>query len=170
MKIKCIKDVVMNSSKKETAYFSGKIYEATEKERDMRAEDEQGDEMHWISGPGDKWFNEHFEVVGREATRATEISFPILNNLTPTTESCTAKVLEEVGELFRLIGKGQGQSGEKIEVMEQGYLATNMIAEALDVAQSAVTMAHTLATEHDINLEAMMEAHAMKLRNRGYLK
>jgi len=110
----------------------------------------------------------HFER--QEKVDKISISFPILNNLTPTVPSCTNKLIEELGELLQIIGKGQGQSGEKLGVKEQSYLATNMIAEAFDVAQSAVTMAHTLATEYDIDLVGMMEAHTMKLRERGYLK
>ena len=64
MKIKCIKDVVMNSSKRETAYISGKIYEAINEGREgFRAEDEQGDKRHWISQPGDIWFDKYFEII-----------------------------------------------------------------------------------------------------------
>ena len=98
------------------------------------------------------------------------IVFPLLNNLTPTVESCTMKLIEELGELMQLIGKGQGKSGEKIDPREEQYLAANMIAEALDVAQSAVTMAHIIGLANNIDLDAMIEAHAMKLRERGYLK
>jgi len=62
MKIKCIKDVVMNTLKKETAYISGKIYVAIYDGRYIRAKDEQGNKNHCLS-KGDEWFNEHFEIV-----------------------------------------------------------------------------------------------------------
>ena len=111
---------------------------------------------------GDKW---HWKPkVG-----VNNITFPILNNLTPTVESCTAKVLEEIGELFQLIGKGRRLSGETIEQAEE-RLEISMIKEALDVAQAAVTMAHVVCNKHGIDIDMMMMEHRAKLYERGYLK
>jgi len=98
------------------------------------------------------------------------IALPILNGLTPTTESCTMKVLEEVGELMQLIGKGQGKSGEEL-TCAGGKIdwAIRAIMEAIDTAQSAITMAHTMCEEHNIDLSEMMDIHSMKLAKKGYL-
>lgn len=99
----------------------------------------------------------------------TGIIFPILNNLTPTIESCTMKLIEELGELMQLIGKGQGKSGETLKKKTDRW-AIDTISEALDVAQSAITMFHTLSKEYGINSDIMMEIHEEKLKERGYLK
>lgn len=99
------------------------------------------------------------------------IIFPILTNLTPTVESCTMKVLEEVGELMQLIGREQRKSGEKVGFVgrkRDWVIAT--ISEAIDTAQASITMAQTLCEEHNINLNVIMEEHERKLRERGYLK
>jgi NTP pyrophosphatase (non-canonical NTP hydrolase) len=98
----------------------------------------------------------------------TGITFPILNNLTPTVESCTMKVLEEVGELMQLIGKGQGRSGENLINIGDTW-AVYSISEALDVAQSAITMAHMLCEKYEFDLETMMKRHTNKLKEKGYL-
>ena len=110
----------------------------------------------------------HREWIANGRPR-TGVTFPILNGLEPTTDSCTMKVLEEVGELMQLIGKGQGKSGEK-KLFSDGEWATNTVAEALDTAQAATTMAHTISKEYGLNLGAMIELHKMKLIERGYLK
>lgn len=107
--------------------------------------------------------------LAREDQANKTISFPILNNLTPTVESCTMKVLEEVGELMQLIGKGQGKSGEK-NWLEFHDLAVATVKETLDVAQAAVTMAHTICKEHNLSLDVILEKHEKKLYERGYLK
>lgn len=96
------------------------------------------------------------------------IIFPILNGLTPTTESCTMKVLEEVGELMQLIGKGQGKSGESSDVTNLIW-AIRSVEESLDTAQSAITLAHTLCKEYDIYIDVMMEKHEKKLKEKKYL-
>ena len=100
------------------------------------------------------------------------IVFPILNNLTPTVESCTMKVLEEVGELMQLLGKGKRMSGETELTVEQveEEIHMSMVMEAFDVAQSAVTMADILCKKHGIDLGMMMMDHKEKLYERGYLK
>lgn len=97
------------------------------------------------------------------------ITFPILNGLTPTVESCTMKVLEEVGELMQLIGKGQGKSGEPKSVMNLIW-AVRSVEESLDTAQSAITMAVTLCKEFGIKIDEMTGKHEKKLRDKGYLK
>lgn len=96
------------------------------------------------------------------------VTFPILNGLTPTTINCTMKVLEEVGELMQMIGKHSGVSGEK-QTMSDEVRIRRTIFEALDVAQSAVTMAHTLCELYELSLESFVERHESKLRQKGYL-
>ena len=97
------------------------------------------------------------------------ISLPILNGLTPTVESCTMKVLEEVGELMQLIGKGQGKSGEKGNIADIMW-AVRSVEESMDTAQSAITMACTLCEEYGIDINEIVKAHEEKLREKGYLK
>jgi len=101
-----------------------------------------------------------------------KITFPILNNLTTTVQGCTNKLIEELGELLALIGKGHQQSGESDKTVEQIVedIEMNMVMEAFDVAQSAVTMAHTLCKKHGIDMEMMLRDHRQKLYDRGYLK
>ena len=97
------------------------------------------------------------------------ISFPILNNLTPNLHSCTLKVLEEVGELMQKLGKGQGANGEKVDENRPKW-AVETVCEAIDTAQSAITLAHTLCKKYDFDLEELMELHESKLKTKGYLK
>lgn len=96
------------------------------------------------------------------------ISFRRLNGLTPTTESCTMKVLEEVGELMQLLGKGRGASGED-QAMEDAVLSINTAFEALDVAQAAVTLFNVLVDMDGLEGEEMVARHEAKLREKGYL-
>lgn len=120
--------------------------------------------------------NDHCEFCSKEYSEwkngSETISFPILNNLTPTVQGCTNKLIEELGELLTLIGKGHQQSGESEQTVEQitEDIEMNMVREAFDVAQSAVTMAHTLCSKHGIDMEMMMRDHRNKLYERGYLK
>jgi len=97
------------------------------------------------------------------------IIFPILDNLTPTIESCTMKMIEELGEFLRIISKGKGLSGEKRWDKTENNLALEMISEAFDVAQSAVTMIHTISNQYGINVDVQRNRHEMKLKERGYL-
>ena len=97
------------------------------------------------------------------------IVFPILNNLTPTVDSCTSKVLEEVGELFQLIGKHKGASGEE-QIMLPRAWTIRMALESIDVAQSAITLAQTLCEDYTLNFDYLMQQHEDKLTERGYLK
>lgn len=94
-----------------------------------------------------------------------QISFKKLNGLTPTIESCTLKLIEELGELLQLIGKGQGMSGENAPPALPG----RMIEEAFDVAQSAVTMIYTLADRYSVDVDQFTKYHLEKLEEKGYL-
>jgi len=97
------------------------------------------------------------------------ISFHRLNGLTPTVKSCTLKVLEEIGELMQLLGKGQGASGEAQRETGRSWAVCSVI-ESIDVAQSAITMAYTLCEEYGIDIDIMIDGHEKKLREKGYLK
>ncbi|AFL99501.1 hypothetical protein Desde_1069 [Desulfitobacterium dehalogenans ATCC 51507] len=101
------------------------------------------------------------------------LQFHKLNGLTPTVESCTMKLIEELGELLQLIGKGQGSSGEKMNLQPEleawETLESRMIDEAFDVAQSAVTMIFTLCEKIGYNPLLWEQAHENKLRDKGYL-
>jgi NTP pyrophosphatase (non-canonical NTP hydrolase) len=100
------------------------------------------------------------------------ISFPILNNLTPSTHSCTLKVMEEVGELMQKLGKGQGANGERESPLyiDKQKWAVETVCEAIDTAQSAITLADVLCKEYGFDLEELMELHESKLKEKGYLK
>jgi NTP pyrophosphatase (non-canonical NTP hydrolase) len=100
------------------------------------------------------------------------IEFKRINGLTPTVESCTMKLLEEVGELMQLLGKGHRLNGESELTVEQQVEKIDMrtVEETLDVAQSAVTMAYVLCDKHGIDISMMMMDHIEKLYDRGYLK
>jgi len=113
--------------------------------------------------------SEGIGALGRQMNQVS-ISFPALNNLTPTVESCTMKLIEELGELLQIIGKGNQMSGElpRLKTGERNPL--RLIEEAFDVAQSAVTMIYTVAEKWDIDIEYQRELHEKKLRDRGYLK
>lgn len=110
--------------------------------------------------------NKHYGYVKWES-RNEVITFPKLNNLTPTEESCTMKLLEEVGEVFALIGKGRNLSGEQHDGL---YTPHSTIAELMDVAQSASTLIMLLAEKNNIEILEIMKWHEEKLRQRGYLK
>ena len=117
--------------------------------------------------------NRLLEKYGRNnpAPEAGRIVFPILNNLTPTTESCTMKVIEEVGELMQMIGKEQRKSGEELcYAGRKRDWAIATIQEALDTAQASITMAVQLCKEYEVDLDNSMTVHNMKLVEKGYLK
>jgi hypothetical protein len=99
------------------------------------------------------------------------ISFFILNNLTPTLESCTKKVFEEIGELMQLLGKGQGESGESTveRLNNQSKWVRRTAEEALDGAQSLVTLFCVLLDEPN-DREIALQGHIKKLRKKEYLK
>lgn len=96
------------------------------------------------------------------------ITFPRLNGLNPTLESCTWKVFEEVGELFQLLGKGQGLSGEQTDT-DHAEWVYKTISEALDGAQSLCTLIHVLAKENNVDIQGEVFRHEEKLRKKGYL-
>jgi len=106
-----------------------------------------------------------------DETKAKQISFPILNNLTPNLGSCTKKVLEEIGELMQLLGKGQGESGETTveRLNNQSEWVRRTAEEALDSAQSLVTLVCVLLDEPN-DREIAMQRHVEKLKSKGYLK
>jgi len=102
--------------------------------------------------------------------RDKKISFPICNGLTPNISSCTAKVYEEIGELMQLLGKGQRQSGELIEQLNNhNDWVMRTVEEALDGTQALVTLVCTLLDEPG-DIEIAMERHIEKLKQKGYLK
>ena len=94
------------------------------------------------------------------------ILFPILNNLRPTEQSCTFKLLEEVGEVMQIIGKKSKASGEIVGSFD----AEELIMEYMDVAQSAVTAINVLCKKYCYDLNIVSELHEGKLREKGYLK
>lgn len=99
------------------------------------------------------------------------IHLPRLNGINPTLESTVIKLSEEVGELARLIGKGQKMSmedNEEVNVMQLTWL-DEIVGELLDVAQTTVTMAFKLEEDFGISLEEGLERHLEKLKRKNYL-
>lgn len=94
------------------------------------------------------------------------ISLPRLNNLTPTLESTTLKLMEESGELAQAIGKLRGMSGEK---PDQSWLDST-VRELLDVAQTAVSMMFVLEEHYGVDIEKARKDHIAKLKAKGYIK
>jgi NTP pyrophosphatase (non-canonical NTP hydrolase) len=97
-----------------------------------------------------------------------QISLPKLNNLTPTLESTTLKLLEEAGELAQAIGKFRGMNGEQIK-LNHDKVMTMITKELLDVAQTAVTMMYVLEEQYGVNLQAALNEHVEKLKAKNYL-
>jgi NTP pyrophosphatase (non-canonical NTP hydrolase) len=102
-------------------------------------------------------------------TEYKTIALPKLNNLTPTIESTTLKLMEEVGEFSQVVGKFRGLSGEK-EIYEKKEITKKMVEELLDVAQVAVSLMFVLEDEYDINIDESVEHHITKLKNKNYIK
>jgi len=102
-------------------------------------------------------------------TNFKEISLPKLNNLTPSLESTTLKLMEEAGELAQVIGKLRGLNGEKVNLKEQEIME-KISEELLDVAQVAVSMMFVLEDEYNINIEGKLRDHIEKLKKKGYIK
>lgn len=95
------------------------------------------------------------------------VTLPRLNRLSPSLESTALKIMEESGELAQAIGKLRGLSGERQRLEEEE--AMQMVArELVDVAQTAVTMMFVLEEQYGIDLEAILQEHLAKLRNKGY--
>lgn len=126
-------------------------------------------ELVTINGLCDMCRNPEVPTYFPRKKQNKSITFHELNGLTPTVESCTLKVLEEVGELMQLIGKGQGLSGE-VKSGDELSLASDMMSEAFDVAQSAVTMIYTLSDKYNMPIDGYNYVHEHKLIERGYLK
>lgn len=96
------------------------------------------------------------------------LSLPKLNQLNPTLESTALKLMEEAGELARVIGKFRGLSGEKVSLDEE-TVVDELAKELLDVAQTAVTMMFVLQDQFEINIEDALKDHYTKLEAKGYL-
>jgi len=110
-----------------------------------------------------EWFHPKYEQF---------VLLPKLNNLTPTLESCTMKVLEETGEVMQLLGKGQRKSGESkdsILVIDDTEYGILLACEAMDLAQSAVTMMYETCRRFGIIEEDVIKAHKEKLLAKGYM-
>ena len=97
------------------------------------------------------------------------IALPKLNNLKPTIEGTTLKLMEEVGEFSQVVGKFRGLSGET-KVYEHNELTQKMAEELLDVAQVAVSLMFVLEEEYGINIDESLDKHIEKLRNKNYIK
>ena len=96
------------------------------------------------------------------------LSLPRLNQLNPTLESTTLKLMEETGELAQVIGKYRGLSGENI-VMDEETVIREIARELLDVAQTAVTMMFVMEEYYGVNIDVMLQEHCEKLKRKGYL-
>lgn len=102
-------------------------------------------------------------------TKYKTIELPRLNNLTPTIESTTLKLMEEVGEFAQVVGKFRGLSGEA-EIYEKQEVTKKMVEELLDVAQVAISLMFVLEDEYGINIDDSVEKHIEKLKNKKYIK
>ncbi|QGU00723.1 hypothetical protein SYNTR_2129 [Candidatus Syntrophocurvum alkaliphilum] len=96
------------------------------------------------------------------------LSLPRLNQLNPTLESTTLKLMEETGELAQVIGKFRGMSGEKINLSDDDVI-NEIAVELLDVAQTAVTMMFVLEEQYNIDIDLLLNEHWEKLERKGYL-
>lgn len=94
------------------------------------------------------------------------LSLPELKGLNPTVLSTLMKLVEEMGELFRVYGKMQGLSGEK--PLPQKEVKQEFALELLDVAQTCITMMFVL--EKEIDVQETLQLHLEKLLRKGYLK
>lgn len=97
------------------------------------------------------------------------ITLPRLDNLTPSIESTTLKLMEEAGELAQAIGKLRGLSGEKV-YLDAGVVREAITRELLDVAQTAVSLMFVLEEQYGIDIQQAMDEHVAKLKAKGYLK
>jgi len=62
MKVKCIKDAFM-SEFKDKVFSEGETYKIIDNGRSGYCVMDDCNDRHWISGPGEDWFDEHFEVI-----------------------------------------------------------------------------------------------------------
>lgn len=102
---------------------------------------------------------------GMENVNFKTLSLPELQGLRPTVLSTLMKLVEEMGELFRVYGKMQGLSGEKPLPSER--VLQEFALELLDVAQTCVTMMFVL--EDKIDIQETIQLHMEKLLRKGYL-
>ncbi len=101
--------------------------------------------------------------------KTKEIALPRLNNLAPTLESTTLKLMEEAGELAQAIGKFRGLSGEQ-HVMNEGRVVDLIVKELLDVAQTAISLMFVMEESYGADVGGSLERHVQKLIDKGYLK
>lgn len=99
--------------------------------------------------------------------RSKTITLPRLNKLNPSLESTALKIMEESGELAQAIGKFRGLNGETLRV-EEAEVMKLVAQELMDVAQTAVTMMFVLEEQYEIDIDKVLSAHIIKLRNKGY--
>lgn len=78
------------------------------------------------------------------------------------------KISEEAGELVQAAGKKAGMSGEK-NPLTRAEIMKAIALELLDVAQCCVTMLYVLTEKYGIDIAVLLDAHAEKLREHGYL-
>ncbi|NLW06684.1 MAG: nucleotide pyrophosphohydrolase [Clostridia bacterium] len=97
------------------------------------------------------------------------ITLPRLDNLTPTIESTTLKLMEEAGELAQAIGKLRGLSGEQVN-LDTVAVREAITRELLDVAQTAVSLMFVLEEQYGIDIQQALDEHIAKLKAKGYLK
>lgn len=99
------------------------------------------------------------------------LSLPRLNGLTPTFESACIKLCEEMGEVARIIGKGQGLNGESQSViLKKQEFINELGGELFDVAQSAMTMLYLFQDKYNLDINKFYNRHINKLIKKGYLK
>jgi NTP pyrophosphatase (non-canonical NTP hydrolase) len=101
--------------------------------------------------------------------KTKEIALPRLNNLTPTLESTTLKLMEEAGELAQAIGKFRGLSGEQVE-MHESRVVDLIVTELLDVAQTAVSLMFVMEEMYHADIGGTLDRHIQKLIDKGYLR
>lgn len=82
MKIKCIKDVVMDRTG-ETAFMKGRDYKAFEEGHSRYATNEQGSQRHCIkTGEHDnKWFDKHFVKLEEAGVEGVASAEKVINEL-----------------------------------------------------------------------------------------
>jgi len=96
------------------------------------------------------------------------IALPKLNNISPTLESTTIKLMEELGELAELIGKLRGMNGEEVNITESEIYEL-IAGELYDVAQTSVSMMFVLEEVYNVNLDRVHKNHITKLQRKKYL-
>jgi len=79
------------------------------------------------------------------------------------------KVFEEFGEIARNLGKRLRLSGEQTPVEDHAEWVYSTISEALDGAQSLVTLIYALADENNVDILGEVGRHETKLVKKGYL-